>query len=90
MLRERVDVDKIRQFVSELQFETAELLKLCDLIDFAENPSLIQSEYIDFGEVFSPTEIEPVAEEQIIESIRGSTGNIKTFASMIEKGILDE
>jgi hypothetical protein len=89
MIRDRVDIDQLRESLSEVHFEISEILKLCDIVDFAENPSSIKSEYLEISDIFEETEIDESTEDLIVSSIHNGVSTISLLADTLKGSVSD-
>jgi len=89
MIRDRVDMDQLRESMLELHCEITEVLKLCDIVDFAENPSNMESEYIEISDIFTETEIDDSTEDLIIDAMKNGVGTISLLADTLKRSVSD-
>lgn len=87
MIRDRVDIDALRDGLSDLHYEITEVIKLCDMVDFAENPSVLESEYIDMSDMFPDVDIPPEMEDELAQAFKNGAETVSLLADTLKRSV---
>jgi len=89
MISEKINIPTLRDFLIDAKWEIDELLKLCEIVDFMEDPGKLECEYIELGEVFDSVEMDSEQEDKIVTSAKEAVGSIKTIIDTIKGSVFN-